>query len=118
MQNYSQYIHIIHLCSLLYRVLKKELYNWKSINIYTEDIHNVLNYHNVPKHCKFDARGTVVPNTAIASAFAVEIMMATLTGAECARCVFCFEETKPATQFQRKFLTQYHKEPPSRLTIY
>ncbi|PNF19367.1 hypothetical protein B7P43_G06707 [Cryptotermes secundus] len=44
--------------------------------------------------------------------------MATFTGAECARCVFWFEETESATQVQRKFCTQYRKEPPSRPTVY
>ena len=44
--------------------------------------------------------------------------MATFTGAERARCVFWFEETKSATQVQRKFRTKYRKEPPSRPTIY
>ncbi|PNF26049.1 hypothetical protein B7P43_G06405 [Cryptotermes secundus] len=39
-------------------------------------------------------------------------------GAEHARCVFWFEETKYATHVQRKFCTQYRKEPPSRPTIY
>ena len=55
----------------------------------------------------FHARGTVVPNTATASAPAFEIKMATFTGAERARCVFWFEETKSATQVQRKFRTTY-----------
>jgi hypothetical protein len=32
--------------------------------------------------------------------------------------VFWYEETKSATQVQRKFRTQYHKETPSRPTIY
>ncbi|PNF19071.1 hypothetical protein B7P43_G11300 [Cryptotermes secundus] len=44
--------------------------------------------------------------------------MATFTGAERAFCVFWFEETKSATQAQRKFCTQHRKEPPSRPTIY
>jgi hypothetical protein len=75
--------------------------------------------HNIEKHCKFDARGTVVPNTATASAPAVQIKLATFTCAESARCVFWFEETKSdATQVRRKFRTQYLKEPPSRLTVY
>jgi hypothetical protein len=39
----------------------------------TEDIHNVLNCHNVAKHCKFVARSTVVPSTATSSAHAFEI---------------------------------------------
>jgi hypothetical protein len=82
------------------------------------DAHNVLNCHNVAKHTDFQSRGTVVPNIATASAPAVEIKMATFTGAERARCVFWFEETKSATQVQRKFRTQYRKEPPSRPTIY
>jgi transposase len=44
--------------------------------------------------------------------------MATFTGPERASCVFWFEETKSATQVQRKFRAQYSKEPPSRPTIY
>jgi hypothetical protein len=47
----------------------------------------MLNCHNVAKHYKFDARGTVVPNTATPSAPAVEINMATFTGAE--RATLC-----------------------------
>jgi hypothetical protein len=85
---------------------------------YTEDIHNVLNCHIIANHCKFDARGTVVPNTATASAPMVEIKMATFTGAERVRCVFLFEKTKSATQAQRKCRTQYRKETPSRPIIY
>jgi hypothetical protein len=46
--------------------------------------------------------GTVVPNTATTSASAVEINMATFTGAERARCVFRFEETKSATYTSSK----------------
>jgi hypothetical protein len=45
--------------------------------------------------------GTVVSNTTIASAHAVEIKMAAFTGAERAGCVFLFEETKSATQVQK-----------------
>jgi hypothetical protein len=70
-----------------------------------------LYLHNVAKHCLFDARRTVVPNTAIASASAVEIKMATFTGAERDRRVFGFEETKSATQVERKFHTQCRREP-------
>lgn len=44
--------------------------------------------------------------------------MAAFTGAERARCVFLFEETKSATVVQRRFRTQYGKDPPSRPTIY
>jgi hypothetical protein len=62
-----------------------------------------LNCHNVAKHSKSDARGTVVPNTATASAPAVENEVTTFTGTECACCVFWFEETESATQIQRKF---------------
>jgi hypothetical protein len=51
-----------------------------------------VNSHNVAKHTEFHARGTVVPNTATASAPAVEIKMATFTGAERASCVFWFDE--------------------------
>jgi hypothetical protein len=79
--------------------------------------YTVLNFHNVLKHCKFHACGTVVPSTATASTPAVEIKIATFTGAEHARCVCWLEETK-SLQVQRKFCTQYHKAPPSRSTIY
>jgi hypothetical protein len=99
-------------------VKKRELQLLKSIQKYTEDIHNVLNSQNVAKHCKFDARGTVVPVAATARAPAVEIKMATFTGAERARYVFWFEGTKSVTQIQRKFRTQHRKEPPSRPTIF
>jgi hypothetical protein len=102
---------------ILQGATKRALQLWKSIQIYTEGIH-VLNCNTVAKHCKFDAHRTVVPNTITASAPAVEIKMATFTGAERAHCVFWFEETKSTTQDQRKFRTQYHKEPPSRPTIY
>jgi hypothetical protein len=67
---------------------KTSFTTFKELQIYTEDIHNVLNCHNVAKHCKFDACGTVVPNTATASAPVVEIKMATFTGADHARCAF------------------------------
>jgi hypothetical protein len=77
-----------------------------------------LNCQYVAKHCKFDARGTLVPNTSTASAPAVEIKMDVYVGAERARCVFWFEQTKSATEVQSKFRTQYHKEPPSMPTIY
>jgi hypothetical protein len=70
------------------------------------------------KHCKFDARGTVVLNTATTSTPAVEMKMSTFTGAERAHCVFWFEETKSTTQVQSKFRTLYCKGPPSRPTIY
>jgi hypothetical protein len=68
--------------------------------------------------CKFVARGTVVLNTSTASALSIKIKMATFTGAGRARCVFWFVETKSAIQVERKFRTQYRKEPPSRSTIY
>jgi hypothetical protein len=60
-------------------VSKRAVQLWKSIQIYTEDIHNVSNCHNVAKHCKFDARGTVVSNTATASAPALEKFASTST---------------------------------------
>jgi hypothetical protein len=44
--------------------------------------------------------------------------MATVTGAERARCVYWFEETKSATQVQQKSYTQCRKQPPSRPTVY
>ncbi|KAJ9578725.1 hypothetical protein L9F63_005087 [Diploptera punctata] len=44
--------------------------------------------------------------------------MAAFTGAEHARCVFLFEETKSATIVQHRFRTQYGKDHPSRPTIY
>jgi hypothetical protein len=99
-------------------VLKRGLQLRKSIQIYIEVINNILSCHNVARHCEYDAYGTVAPNTAHARAPAVEINMATFTGAERARCVSWFEETKSATQVQRKFSTRYRKESPSRPTIY
>jgi hypothetical protein len=77
-----------------------------------------LNSCIVAKHCKFDARGTIVPNTATANAPTVEILMATFTGAGRTRCVLWFEETKSAAQIEMKVCTRYRKEPPSRPTIY
>jgi hypothetical protein len=44
--------------------------------------------------------------------------MAIFTGPERACSVFWSEETKSATQVERKFRIQYRKEPPSRPTIY
>lgn len=44
--------------------------------------------------------------------------MVTFTGPERARCVFWFEESKSATTVQRKFRTEYVRDPPSRPTIY
>lgn len=49
---------------------------------------------------------------------AVEVKMVTFIGAEGVPCVIRFEETKSATNLQRKFRTQYRKQPPSRPTIY
>ncbi|KAJ8888864.1 hypothetical protein PR048_008358 [Dryococelus australis] len=46
------------------------------------------------------------------------VKIATFTGLGRARCVFCFQETKSATQVQRKLRTRYRKEPPSMPTIY
>jgi hypothetical protein len=80
-------------------------------------IRNILNCQNVAKHCKFEARGTVVPNTATASAPAVEFEMATFRVIERVRCVFWLEETKSATQVERIFRTQYRKGSPSRSTV-
>jgi hypothetical protein len=40
----------------VYGVSKRVLRLWESIQIYAEDIHNVLKCHNVAKYCKFDAR--------------------------------------------------------------
>jgi hypothetical protein len=60
-------------------VTKRALQIWKSVQIYTEDIHNSLNCHNVAKHCKLGARGAAVPNVATVSAPAVEIKIATFT---------------------------------------
>jgi hypothetical protein len=50
--------------------------------MYTGDIQNILNCYSISKDCKFEACGTVVTNTATASAPAVEIKMATFTGTE------------------------------------
>jgi hypothetical protein len=67
----------------IYKMFKK-----RALELYAEEMHNVLNCHNVAKHCKFHGRGTVVPNTGTPSAPTVEIKMATFTGAERAHCVF------------------------------
>ncbi|KAJ4437533.1 hypothetical protein ANN_17678 [Periplaneta americana] len=40
-----------------------------------------------------------------------------MRGAERARCVFLFEETKSTTVVQRRFRTQYGKNPPTRATF-
>jgi hypothetical protein len=48
---------------------------------------NSDHWHNVAKHCKFDARGTVVPSTATASDPTFEIEIATFTSAKRTRCV-------------------------------
>jgi hypothetical protein len=45
----------------IHDVSKRALQLWKSIPIYTKDIHNVFNCHNVAKHYKFDARNSVQP---------------------------------------------------------
>jgi hypothetical protein len=37
----------------LYRVLQKQLYNFGSLSIYSEDMHSVLNCHNIAKHTEF-----------------------------------------------------------------
>ena len=42
---------------------------------------------------------------------------AALTGAERAYCLFLFQETQSATIVQRKFCTQYGKDPPSKPMI-
>jgi hypothetical protein len=77
-----------------------------------------LNCRNVGNNGKFDVGGTVVPNSVTASAPVIEIKMATFTGAEHAHYVFWFEETRSATQVQREFRTQYHKEHFSMSIIY
>jgi hypothetical protein len=46
---------------LILGVSKRALQLWKSIQMYTEDIHNVLNCQNVVNHCKFDSRNSVRP---------------------------------------------------------
>ncbi|KAJ4445081.1 hypothetical protein ANN_06880 [Periplaneta americana] len=49
-----------------------------------------------------------------ACANVVHFKIAAFTGAERAPCVFLFEETKSATVVQRRFRTQYGKDPPTR----
>jgi hypothetical protein len=98
----------------------------KSFITLKEDIHNVLNWHNVAKHCKFDASGTVAPITEL-SAPAVEIKMATCTGAERACCVFWFDyrsqqrPLRPLLQelelhYDWRFTANHFLLAPSRLT--
>jgi hypothetical protein len=56
-------------------VFQKDLHRIEIVHKFIEDIHNVLNCHDVAKHCKVDVPSTVVPDTATAnaSAPAVEI---------------------------------------------
>jgi hypothetical protein len=68
--------------NIVQSVSKKALQLLNSTQIYKEGIHNILNYHNIAKHCKFDAHDTAVPNTATASTPAVEIKMATCFGSK------------------------------------
>ncbi|KAG8260407.1 hypothetical protein J6590_097769 [Homalodisca vitripennis] len=67
---------------------------------------------------KFDSRSALVPSSATVSASFVCTKMATLTGAERARCVLLFHETNAATSVQRRFRTEYGRDPPSRPSIY
>ena len=60
----------------------------------------------------------LVTSFVTACASVVHIKMVAFTGAESAYCVFLFQETQSATIFQRRFQTQYGKDPPSRPTIY
>jgi hypothetical protein len=83
--------------------------------MYIEDIRNALNCHSVAKHYKFDARGTVVPNTAIASASAVEIKMAI---SQVQSMLILVQRNEVCYTIQRKFCIQYHKERSSRPIIY
>ncbi|KAG8325879.1 hypothetical protein J6590_055776 [Homalodisca vitripennis] len=66
----------------------------------------------LPNYFKFDSRSAVVPSSATASACFVCTKMATFTGAERAH------ETNSATSIQRRFRTEYRRDPPSRPSIY
>jgi hypothetical protein len=72
-----------------YRRLQKELYNFERVYISIQ-----RTYTTFWTVIMFDARGTVVPRYRPASAPAVEIKVATFTGAQRARCVFWFKENK------------------------
>jgi hypothetical protein len=37
----------------IYRTFQKELYNFKLIQMYSEDMYSVLNCHNVAEHTEF-----------------------------------------------------------------
>ncbi|KAG8294813.1 hypothetical protein J6590_094331 [Homalodisca vitripennis] len=63
-------------------------------------------------------KDAVVPSSATASASFVCTKMATFTGAERAGCVLLFHETNSATSVQRKFRTEYGRDPQSRPSIY
>ena len=46
-------INVWNMLSNIQGVSKRVLQIWKRIEIYTEDIHNVLNCQNVAKHTEF-----------------------------------------------------------------
>jgi hypothetical protein len=72
-----------------YIMFQKELYNVERVYNFIQRTYTyILNYYNVAKHCQVWCTCTLVPNTATVSAPAVEIKMATLSGAEHAHCVF------------------------------
>uniref|UniRef100_A0A1B6IPZ7 DUF4817 domain-containing protein n=1 Tax=Homalodisca liturata TaxID=320908 RepID=A0A1B6IPZ7_9HEMI len=74
--------------------------------------------HSAANYFKFNSRSAVIPSSATASASFVCTKMATFTGAERARCVLLFHETNSATSVQRRFRTEYGRDPPSRPSIY
>jgi hypothetical protein len=49
-QKQAKYINIL---AIVQGVSKRALQVWKLIEIYTEDIHNVLNFQNVAKYTEF-----------------------------------------------------------------
>jgi hypothetical protein len=98
-------------------VTKRALQLWKSILIYTEDVHNVLNCNNVARHCKFDACGTIVHNTATAPAPAIEIKMAAFTGAERARLCFGSKKRSLLHKFKRNVALSMARNHPVGLQL-
>jgi len=48
-----QFVFLTDFRTIIQGISKRALQLWRRIEIYTEDIHNVLNYQNVAKHIEF-----------------------------------------------------------------
>jgi hypothetical protein len=85
-------------------VSKRTLQPRKSIVIYTENIHNVLNCYNAANPCTFDARVTVLPNTVTATASAPSVEIWTRS------------PTVPHSTIRRRWPRRTHSLPARRRT--